>query len=648
MKSVLKVLAALILLIVTVVVLAPRFIDIDTILAKVQTQVYQQTNRELSVQGEKSLSLFPRLHLSLNQAKLSNMAGASENAMIEIDNLTLDVNLLALISGDVVIDQLTLNKPKINLEVLANGKANWELIETKPATNTANPTKTQTKQKPNERSLPEGLDINLGEVAIYDGAISYRDAQGKLLFEDVNLSLSLPSLFEPLSVSGNVNHKNQDFRLQVDVTTLAKLIQGQDTETLLVLTSKLGNLNYYGMIKEQGSQILGEVSTVVPSVKALLKWLDNPIESKPEAFSSLTLSGDIAVANKTVDITQLNLGLDELNFTGGMTLIANTIPQINADINSGMLDLNPYIPESNIKQEKAESSTEKAESSSQQAEPIVWDDSAIDLSALNSINTDIKISSTGLKAKDIKLGANKLHLVINSGKLNLSLDEFNAYEGKGSGKVTVNAETTPYAIATNFDFKGIDANPLLTDVAGFDKVLGKGDLSWDLTTRGSSQKSFVSALAGSTSYNFSDGAFKGVNIGALIKSGRSVLKGEFDKVDLDKNYDNAEKTDFTSLNGKITFEKGVGDNELNLSSPLVRVSGDGKVDLPKTSLDLKIKGRLVNTSKGQGGDDDHAGVTIPIKVSGQFHDVKIKPDFGKAAEDKLKEKLKSKLGDLFG
>ena len=39
--------------------------------------------------------------------------------------------------------------------------------------------------------------------------------------------------------------------------------------------------------------------------------------------------------------------------------------------------------------------------------------------------------------------------------------------------------------------------------------------------------------------------------------------------------------------------------------------------------------------------------TIPIKIKGPFHQIKVKPDISGEAKDKLRDKLKDKLKDKF-
>ena len=67
------------------------------------------------------------------------------------------------------------------------------------------------------------------------------------------------------------------------------------------------------------------------------------------------------------------------------------------------------------------------------------------------------------------------------------MEEFNAYQGKGASTISVNAARKPYQIQTDFNLSGIDFQPLLTDAAGFDKLMGKGEFKWQLSTTGISQ-----------------------------------------------------------------------------------------------------------------------------------------------------------------
>ncbi len=232
--------------------------------------------------------------------------------------------------------------------------------------------------------------------------------------------------------------------------------------------------------------------------------------------------------------------------------------------------------------------------------------------------------------------------------MTLDMSKFKAYQGSGQGTVSVNASSQPYKLVTRFNLSGIEAEPLLTDAVGFDKLRGQGQLEWKLDTSGVSQKDFVSRLDGTLGFTFTDGAVKGANVAALVRSAEAAAKGNLAGVNLDKNFDNAAETDFSEMGGTLVFAKGVGTNDdLTLASPLLRVTGSGTVDLPATLVDYGVKARLVASAEGQRAQEKAKGVGIPIRIRGPFHDVKVKVDIASAAKENAVESVKKKLFDRF-
>ncbi len=82
-------------------------------------------------------------------------------------------------------------------------------------------------------------------------------------------------------------------------------------------------------------------------------------------------------------------------------------------------------------------------------------------------------------------------------------------------------------------------------------------------------------------------------------------------------------------------------------SPLLRINGAGKVDLPKEGIDYGLKVVIVGTSKGQGGTDldDLKGLTIPVKITGTFDQPKPTVDIANLLKEQATEEMKSKIAD---
>jgi len=656
MKTLLKIVGVILLLCIALIVAAPFLIPTDTIFNKVSEQVEKTTGRTLTINGDKTLSVFPSLKLELNDVHFANMETGSREDMASMEQLAVHIPWFSLFGGEFKLDKFVINEPNILLETDKNGKANWQLFDA-----VAEQPQAQTESG-EAIKLPDNFDIELGEVAIYGGTFTYLDGQtgAKQQISDLELAILLPSLRKTLEVKGGITYMQERFELDITLDTPAKAIEGSTFNVTQSLDSRLVDLTFNGDIAQQGKDIKGELALSGNSVKDLATWQGVVLNAKENAFNAFSVNGKMHLAGETFNLEQLIATFDELEIKGKSELNLGSRLAVNADIDLGMLDLNPYLPEAVAKQQEPVSEESTA------AQPIVWDDTSIDLSALNALDANVVIRSSGLKANDIELGANQFTVALKNSVAKLSLDSFSAYEGTGKGVININAQNTPYKITTNFDLSGIDAQPLLTDAAGFDKLMGKGSLNWNLTTTGQSQKSFITALNGKLGFEFADGAVKGANIAEMVRKGKELISGNLSTVSegLDTGFEESEQTDFSALTGSFNFTNGVGNNtDLSLISPLIRISGEGDVDLPKTNVDYRLVTGIVDSIEGQGTTDDSTGFKIPLRIKGPFHDVGIKLDVSNAlkdeakqklddakekAKEKAKDKVKDKLKGLFG
>ena len=648
MNIFLKSLAIIMLIIVLLIVVATQLISTEDIVNQVSTNVEQSTGRVLTVNGEQSLSVFPSLTLALNDVNFSNVAGGSKPNMASINELLIHIPWFSVFSGELAIEKFVINDPNILLEKSVDGSVNWQFST---MANTDHDTEKDTKTSPtNDKpvTLPDGFDISLGQVEINGGKLTFIDHQSKetKIIDQLDLAITMPSLRQALNLSGSVRYMAQTLELESIITSPAKAINNQPFAVELNLTSALVKLNYQGEVVQQGEELNGKLSLSGDSVKALLNWQNIALVAKDEAFNKFSLSTNMGFANNKLTLNKLKVSLDELEFNGSTAITLSEPLNISSTIDLGILDLNPYLPEPS-------SEVETTPTDDQVSQPIVWDNTELDLSVLRSINANISIKSSQLLVRDIKLGKNELALMLNKGVADVQLKSFQGYEGNGSGAIKLNANKKPYQITTKFDLANINAEPLLTDAVGFDKLIGKGQLAWDLSTQGISQREFIKQLNGHLDISFIDGAVKGVNLAAIAKSASNIMQGNLSAVSLDSDFSNADKTDFAALTGKFTLTNGVATTDnLSLNNPFIRISGTGDINLPETKVNLQIKSKVVASTQGQAAEATDSGIVIPIKITGPFHDIKIRPDVSSGAKDKVKDKIKDKVKDklkgLFG
>jgi AsmA protein len=176
-----------------------------------------------------------------------------------------------------------------------------------------------------------------------------------------------------------------------------------------------------------------------------------------------------------------------------------------------------------------------------------------------------------------------------------------------------------------------------------DMLSGATDLRLNLSARGEWLSALKASLNGDLDIALKDGAVQGFNLRHKIDSARARLKGDKEPELIEK------KTDFSAMSLSAQIRNGVlTSDDLDMQTPLLRVSGKGSVDLVKETLNYLVNAKLVTTLKGQqaGTADELSGLKIPLLISGPWLspnvDLQLDEIF-KARLDAEKEQLKQKL-----
>jgi hypothetical protein len=111
------------------------------------------------------LSSFPDFRLKMNDVRVVGKGNFEKDTLIFVPALKIDLNLMSVIKGGPYkINGISLDKPRIKARVLANGKANWDIVKPEPPT----------KDAAQEESAKYQLALN--DFSISDGYIVYDDA----------------------------------------------------------------------------------------------------------------------------------------------------------------------------------------------------------------------------------------------------------------------------------------------------------------------------------------------------------------------------------------------------------------------------------------------------------------------------------------
>jgi AsmA protein len=118
----------------------------------------------------------------------------------------------------------------------------------------------------------------------------------------------------------------------------------------------------------------------------------------------------------------------------------------------------------------------------------------------------------------------------------------------------------------------------------------------------------------------SDGAIEGINLTEMIDQ---IGAGEIPELRQGPDA----KTAFTDLGGSFTIKDGVAEtNNLTATSPLVKVTAAGTVNLIESRMNLLANPEIVAGPEGQRGANDLAGLSVPVRIEGPLERPTITPE----------------------
>lgn len=360
LKIILSVLAVIILLVVIATIALPYFVDPNDFKPEIQTAVKDNTGRDLAIEGDLELSVFPWLGVSTGELVLSNAPSFSETPFAKIKSSHVKVKLLPLLSKKLEVSRIELKGLDLYLAKNKQGVSNWDDLTQAKSADEKQAAKTTTDKKENVSPLAA---LALGGLAIEQAHVIWDDQQAgqyteindfnlttsELVFNqpiDVELSLQLinkePNVTETLKFSADVtvNEQLDIFNLNnIDIKSLTtgKAVPG---ETLMA------NLQ---------SNIIVNLAQQTATVTGLALNLDDVTEEKLKITlltdAAINLA-DQAITTTGLKVTATGLMKNKLNANLVADIATNlsqqTLSVSGLKLNAGDLNLSADIKGSQI------------------------------------------------------------------------------------------------------------------------------------------------------------------------------------------------------------------------------------------------------------------------------------------------------------
>lgn len=603
------VLALLILALLT----APFFISEDTLKSHLVAEFEKVSGKRLTIEGAFKLKLFPFAGVYMETVTLSDKEDAQAPPLMTLKSLNVDVELMPLFSGNVIVQNLALDNPQINLVTDTNGQGNWA----PPASKQENAVAVSDTDGSSAMSMP---NLRLSGVKIVDGSVKYDDREtgDKWHIAKLNLNASLDGFDSPLDMDGDMEWNGKQVAFDAQANTLHSLLAKEKTGIDVQIKSGMLNASLKGDMK--GNNFSGTMDASTASINDVMAWLDPKSKASLPAGTGFSVKSNASCASKACHFANVALTFGAIAASGDIKLnMAEALPVIDATLTIPELDITPFLPPAG----QASGSWFVGDAV---AESGGWSKDPIDVSVLRSFNGAFNIDAGSVRIRNIRLGKTTLSAKIQDGYATIDVPDIDFYKGTGAINAIVDARGAIPQIQREVTLKGIDLGAFLKDALGHDRFSGTADMQMTASTQGRSVYDFISALNGNGSIKIVNGAIKGYNIADMVRN----VQAAFKQVDT-----SARQTDFAELSGTFTVNNGiVVNNDLSMKAPLFRLAGAGTVNLPQESLQYRLVPQFVDTLKGQGSDKQ--GIGVPVIVEGSLDNPSFRPDVRAIAEDVIK------------
>lgn len=638
-------LGGLVVLVALVLLGVRLFVNPNDYRGKIAAEAKKATGRELLLPGDLSLSVFPWIALELGPASLGNPSGFTGPPFVAVQHASVRVKLLPLLAKRLEIGKVELDGLDVEMQKNAAGKGNWEGFGSADG---AQPDQSAKKSG--------GMATQIAGIKISNARLRYE----KILIENVSLETGSFAARNTVPVKLHLDagrgvageHAALDLRFDLsadpaveyyrlaalNLTTVVTQAGGQPLNLALTAPAVEADLARQTMSVPQfalnldGAQVTGRLqgTSIVSALDLSGSIALAPLQLKEylpklgvtlpktrdvKALSTLAVSTAFAYAQGGVRLEKLDATLDDTHLKGSFA-VKLADEAMHFDLVVDKLDLDRYLPPP--APAGAPPPPPAHEAPATPSKPLIADGN-LSVGAVHMAPLDLTQVRVSVSSHDKVLHIHPLTAQVNGGTY--------------SGDITVDSRTTTPVLSLDEHLVGIDVGKLVEAESKKLRVVGRGTVDIKATGRGLGSEQVLKTLNGSFDLNVVNGAVEGVDLPFEIGRAASVIRREGLP-----NTTSSGRTAFDALKMSAQIQNGVAaTRDLIISSKVLKVTGQGTVNLPEKTLDM---GLVADTLQTVG-----ARLQIPVKVTGAMTSPTVRPDIEALAKGQLKNKVQDLLQD---
>ena len=650
------------------------FVDPNRYRGDIENAAKEHSTRELTIRGKLELHVFPWLALGVHDVELSNRAGFGQQPFLTVQNASIGVKLLPLLSKRLEVSRVKLEGATVNL-VSRGEQNNWQdLGEDQDA-----------REKPaNEPSGPppaisiEGVDISktsivytdevkkstteVGNLELHTGRLESspaRTALEKIELQGSYLARPSTSVATPKGAGSAVAASAAGASvpemkpLAFSLTTSAVALDNTaHTLAPARIQMKVGDvaveIAVAGEKMTTDRVVTGSLSVPSTSARKFLQSLGiaPPITRDPSALSKFALQTRFQLTLEQLQLSGLQLTLDDTQVKGTAGIEDLETSALRFDLNVNAINIDRY---------RAPVPPEAPAASKHPVNPPpAAPPTPLPLETLRKLDVNGTLHVASATFANLVFTDVVMPLVAKDGHVRLGPTQARMYGGTYNGDIVLDARPAQAQLSLNEHVHATDIGALVKAAVDSSRLSGRADADVAVTGVGNTDDAIKRSLNGKIDVNVKQGALVGVDIVYELQRVNALLKRQ---VPAARTGTGPARTNFNALQMNGGLDKGVlRIDDLRMETDFLKVHGKGTLDTTTEAINYQLvaavnklpaaNGPSTSVPAGGGGLDALGAVEVPLTITGTMSSPTVRPDIAALAKGKLGQEVQQKAGDL--
>jgi AsmA protein len=672
MSRILKILglavgAVVLLLVIGVIAVAVLF-DPNDYKDEITAAVQDATGRQLTLDGDLELALFPTIRIAVGSATISNAPGFGDEPMARIGSAELRVAVWPLLAQRIEVSRARLAGLELNLARDRSGANNWQDLGSGGAP------QAQAPADAGAAGAPANVDLRVGAIEIEDARIVWNDAATGSRWELTDFGLTaegfglgerFPLHMEfglagaevavevaadmqaTLTLASN-EYRLDELAVTVDgsgagwpggpsraVLNFDSLAANLAAETLELdgLTLEFLGLTMAGSLS--GQRLMSDLALTgavdirefVP--REVLERFAIAVQTADESvLTRASAKANLLYNSSQIGLRDMQLTLDDSTLTGRVALEGE---RLTYDLTVDDINVDRYLPPAQ-------------EPSDAPAEEGSLDEVDLPIEVMRTVDArgELKFGRTQFSGMTLTNVALPLTVANGAARLTPSAQLYGG-STRGDIRLAVEGDAATMTFAQTLD--DVDLAALGQDLLGSQDITGTGDVTLNLVASGQNLGQMRRDLDGDVSFSVANGSIEGIDLWFELRRARARLGGDT----LPERGDAARRTTFSSLSATGVVQDALLTNrDLNGRLDFMTIDGSGTVNLLDDAIAFDLVATMIDGPVLQSDPEmvQYAGKTLPLKVSGTVAAPSVLPDFAAIVREQISQQVDDEVDEV--